>query len=193
MTVSLAWNLTPPTSSFWSLIEDAIRAWVIAGTGLPQGQVWFADQDIPASEQQARVTIRIGGTVQRGIDETRHDYDAGRPVGQEIEFSARGMRELTVDLQAFAPTLVGPGATARSLLEKAQVAISLPTIRDALNAAGLGVLQEGNVQRIPLARGGMQEDRATLAVLFAVQMQATERTTFIETVVIDQPPDVEPA
>jgi len=181
------------TPLFWSLIEDAIRAWVIAGTGLPQGQVWFADQDIPASEQQPRVTIRIGGTVQRGLDETRHDYDAGRPAGQEIEFSARGMRELTVDLQAFAPTLVGPGATARSLLAQAQVAISLPTIRDALNAAGLGVLQEGDIQRVPLVRGGMQEDRATLAVLFAVQVQATERATFIETVVLDQPSDVKPA
>lgn len=167
----------------WATLEDAVRTWVVAATGLAADRVYFSSQDLPISELAPRVSILLGDLVNIGQDSRDHDYDPSRPAGQEIEITAKGMRELVVDLQAFAPLTVGGGTTARSLLSTAQAVLSLPSIRDALNAAGLGVLEQGNVQRIPQPKNATTEDRATLSVRFAVSQSVSERTGYIETVV----------
>lgn len=167
----------------WATLEDAVRTWVVAATGLAANRVYFADQDLPTSEAFPRVSIRLGDLVQIGQDSFDHDYDPGRPAGQEIEIKAKGMRTLAVDLQAFAPTTIGPGTTARSVLAEAQAALSLPSVRTTLNAAGLGLLEQGTVQRIPSNALAQVEDRATLSVRFAVAQSVTERTGYIETVI----------
>jgi hypothetical protein len=167
----------------WEALEDAVRAWVVAATGLAADRVYFADQDLPVSEIAPRVSIRIGDLVQVGQDSWDHDYDPGRGAGQEVEIRAKGMRTLAVDLQAFAPTTVGAGVTARSLLATAQAMLSLPSVRTALNDAGLGLLEQGTVQRIPQPRQAMQEDRATLSVRFCVSQSVSERLGYIETVI----------
>ena len=167
----------------WETLEDAVRTWVVAATGLAADRVYFADQDLPTSEASPRVSIRLGDLVQIGQDSFDHDYDPGRPAGQEIEIKAKGMRTLAVDLQSFAPTTVGAGTTARSVLAAAQAALSLPSVRTTLNAAGLGLLEQGTVQRIPSNALSQVEDRATLSVRFCVAQSITERTGYIETVV----------
>lgn len=167
----------------WATLEDAVRAWVVAATGLAADRVYFADQDLPISEVAPRVSIRLGDLVPVGQDSVDHDYDPSRPAGEEIEITAKGMRTLAVDLQAFAPTTVGPGTTARSLLAAAQAHLSLPSVRTTLNSAGLGLLQQGTVQRVPQPRQAMQEDRSTLSVLFAVSQSVSERLGYIETVI----------
>ena len=167
----------------WETLEDAVRTWVLAATGLATDRVYFADQDLPTSEAVPRVSIRLGDLVQIGQDSFDHDYDPGRPAGQEIEIKAKGMRTLAVDLQAFAPTTVGAGTTARSVLAAAQAALSLPSVRTTLNAAGLGLLEQGTVQRIPSNALSQVEDRATLSVRFCVAQSVTERLGYIETVI----------
>lgn len=167
----------------WETLEDAVRTWVVAATGLAADRVYFADQDLPVSEVAPRVSIRLGDLIPVGQDGFDHDYDPSRPAGEEIEIKAKGMRTLAVDLQAFAPTTVGPGTTARSVLAAAQAHLSLPSVRTTLNSAGLGLLQQGTVQRVPQPRQAMQEDRATLSVLFAVSQSVTERLGYIETVI----------
>jgi len=167
----------------WETLEDAVRTWVVNATGLAANRVYFADQDLPTSEAVPRISIRLGDLVQVGQDSVDHDYDPSRPAGQEIEIRAKGMRTLAVDLQSFAPTTVGSGTTARSVLAAAQAALSLPSVRTTLNSAGLGLLQQGTVQRIPSNALAQVEDRATLSVLFAVAQSVSERLGYIQTVV----------
>lgn len=166
----------------WDAVENAVRAWVLAATGLGESAVYFADQSVPASELAPRIVVRVGDVLQVGTDALSHDYSAARPAGAEIEYTARGPRELVVSLQAFAPTTTGSGNTARSLLAACQAALGLPSVRDTLNAAGLGVLQEGNVQRIPGTSSNAPEDRAVLDTRFCLGQTTTERTGYIATV-----------
>lgn len=166
----------------WSSIEDAVRAWVLSASGLAAEAVYFADQAVPASELGARIVVRLGDVLQVGTDALEHTYSDARPVGAEIEYTARGPRELVVSLQAFAPATVGSGTTARSLLAACQAALGLPSVRDALNLAGLGVLQEGAIQRIPGTSSNAPEDRAVLDTRFCLGQTTTERTGYIATV-----------
>lgn len=170
----------------WTVIENAVRAWVLAGSGLSADRVYFADQDLPVTEVAPRVSIRLGPTQQVGQQVLSHDYSASRPAGQELEFTSSTHHELTVDVQTFALSTVGAGPTARTLASSIQAAIGLPSIREALIAAGIGVLDEGQVQRIPQVLDAETEDRATLSVRLLVTQGISERTTFIETVEVTQ-------
>lgn len=166
----------------WDAVENAVRTWVLAASGLAANRVYFADQDVPAGEAAPRVTIRIGGPVHLGLDAIEQSFDPGQPAGQEILQTARGFRTITVDLQSFAPTMVGAGDTALAVMAKIQAALSLPSVRYTLNTAGLGVLQEGNIQRIPQVRQAINEDRATLSVRFCVTQSISERLGYIDSV-----------
>lgn len=166
----------------WESVENAVRTWVLAASGLASNRVYFADQDVPAAEAAPRVTIRIGGPVHLGLDAIEQSFDPGQAAGQEILQTARGFRTITVDLQSFAPTMVGAGDTALAVMAKIQAALSLPSVRYTLNAAGLGVLQEGNIQRIPQVRQAINEDRATLSVRFCVTQSISERLGYIDSV-----------
>lgn len=175
----------------WSTLEDAVRAWALAASGLAADQVYFANQDVRRSEAAPRVIITLGDLVTIGVDSLTHDYSAARPAGQEIEYTARGPRELAVSLQAFAPLTVGSGVTARSLLDLCQAKLRLPSVRDALNAAGIGVLDPGTVRRLPQVVAGKWEDAAFLDVRCLVGQSVTERTGYIATVpfTMDVSPD----
>ena len=166
----------------WDAIEDAVRAWVVATAGIDADSIYFADQDLPFSEVAPRISIRIGDGNRVGQAALQHDFDAGRPLGEEVEFKAQQMLEVVVDLQAFAPTTTGSGMTARRFLASVLAGLALPSVRDALNAAGLGVLEEGSIQRVPQVRSAAHEDRAVASVRMLVKQEATERTGYIEEV-----------
>jgi len=166
----------------WATIEDAIRTWTLKSSPLTADRVFFADQDLPIAEVSPRLVIRLGDLIPIGQDSVDHTFDAGRPAGEEIEIEAKGMRTLAVDLQAFAPETVGAGITARSILATAQAVLSLPSVRTALNDAGLGLIAQGTIQRIPQPRQATQEDRATFSVIFAVSQSVAERLGYIATV-----------
>lgn len=162
--------------------EDAVRAAVLKASQLQPERVYFADQGVPVPEVDTRIAIRIGGGVPMGVDALDHDYSASRPAGQEIEYRARGQREVTVSLQAFGPVTELELMPAKNVLERVLAALVLPSIRDELNAAGVGIMREGAVQRIPGVRGGTYEDRAILELVVLVSSSAKERTGYIATV-----------
>lgn len=159
-------------------LEDAIRAWVLATTGLDPSRVWFSDQPVPSpaiSSSSPRITISVGGPRKVGQDELRHNFNSSRPAGQEVEYQAIGPREVTVSLQAFAAD-----SSSVDLLEAALTGLRLPSVRDALNAAGVGVLREGDVRSLSAIRGTTYEDRALLEVVVLVSSSAVERVGYIE-------------
>jgi hypothetical protein len=174
--------VTPSPAS----LEDAIRVWLTTGSGLAAGQVYLLDQDLRRTETTARIGFRLGdGRALEGTPELQTDYNAGRPAGQEVQYTAHTPRELVVSVQAFAPVPADGASSispARNLLEDCRAALGLPSVRDALNAAGLGVMDAGNVQRIPKVTGATFEDRAVLDVRFNLTVTATEKTGYIASV-----------
>jgi len=161
-------------------IENAVRAWVLDSSELDPACVYFADQPYPVSEVRPRIAIRLGALVPIGHDWLGQTYDPTRPAGQEIEYSSKGARELSISLQAFAPTTVGGGDTARELLERVFGRLVLPSIRDALNAAGIGILRTGAVQRTPTLVGTLNEDRSVGELVALVSSSYSERVGYIE-------------
>lgn len=174
----------------WGAVEQALRAWVLAAVtpaplSLAAANVWLADQAPALDPAAPRVTISIDGPFMVGLDGTTHSYDAGGALGQEIVTKTGGSRELVVKVQAFAPTTVGTGVTARALAAAAQAYLSTPSVRAALNAAGLGVLQVGDVLRVPVRDNGRPEDRAALDSRFNLRQEVTERTGYFTSLVLD--------
>lgn len=186
MTVSLAWTLEQVTGSadVFAALEDAVRLWAMS-SGLSEDHVYFAEQDVRRHENEARMLVRLGDFIPRGVGRLDHDYDVTRPAGQEIEYSAVEVGELMVSLQAFAPKTIGTGTTARGLISKCMVTLGLPQYRDALNAAGLGVLEKLPVQRLPQVVAGKWEDVALLEVRCSLTLKVTDRTGYIGTVLYD--------
>jgi hypothetical protein len=163
-------------------VENAVRAWVLSsiGSSIPAANVWFADQPVSTPESAARIVIRIGQLSHvGGPDGTHVAYDSAAASGQEITLTAYGPRELMVSLQAFSPKMVGDDVTAWSLLVACEAGLGLSSIRAALNAAGLGVLREGSVSRIPGIRGSLYEDRTLLEVAFCVGQSMSVKTGYI--------------
>lgn len=174
--------------STWADLEQAIRAWVLTATGtvgLPEAAVYFADQPMPADPNAPRVTISIDGPYQVGVDGKTWEFDGAAAAGQEIALRTEGNREIVVRLQAFAPTIVGPGVTARVLMVACQGFLHTDAVREALWAAGVGVLEVGDVVRVPQVVSGRQEDRATLDSRFTLRQEVTERTGYFSTVTIE--------
>lgn len=154
-------------------IEDALRAWVKTATGLPDGQVYFANQNGPqpgASGQLPFVTILVAGDVLRmgALDEFSTSTNLAAPAGQEITQATQGPRDLAVSVQAFGEgTITKTGVvTAPQLLAACQTALGLESVRYALNAAGLAPYDMGEIRRLDeVVETGFQ-GRATLDLRF---------------------------
>lgn len=162
----------------FTAIEDAIRAWVLQASALPPASVIFAHQDGVTPLPGPAAVISLGDLLPVGIDELSWTFESGAPAGQEIVFATNGQRVFTTEVTLYAPDATGD-AGARALAAKCQAGLRLPSVRSALNAAGLGVLQEGPVRWAPRLDGTAWLGQAMLEVQFCARQTATERTGYI--------------
>lgn len=167
-------------------LQDAIRSiWVLPASGLSAANVYFADQDVKSTAPGPCITISLGGPSRIGmLDQVKQSYDSTASAGQEIVLSAMGPREMVCTLQAFSPSADGQGqqGDARQLLSLVEASLGLPTIRPALNRAGLGVLKQGSVVWQPGIQRAGWEGRAVLETTFCVAETVTARLGYIQTV-----------
>ena len=161
----------------WSAVLEALRVWVATASGTTT-IFWQQEGARPASPY---ITIRV--TLRRTGQDWLDVEDAVAPVeGAEIVHYARGTRELAVTLQAYGGSAVGASAPA-ALLDLVQAKAILPTARDALNAAGIGLGTFGPIQVVDILRNGdVLEPRAVMEVRGFVASEVFETGTFIETV-----------
>lgn len=188
ITASIAVTLAVPTSAIvgtvkpqginFKDIEDALFAFAKASTGYADAAIIFDSQDLLSPEPTPYVTIRVGDLLNIGIDGTAYSFDANRPTGEEIHRTTQGMRDLIVSFAFFTPAVVG-SATARTAAAKMQADLSRQSLRDALNAAGLGVMDPGAVRWVPKINNTTFEGRAVLEVRFAVPQGAVDATGYI--------------
>ncbi len=162
-------------------IENALFAWVKTSTGFDDDSIIFDSQDGVSPQPAPYVTIRIGDLTSLGVDASYWDYDSGADPGQEIVNTTFGTRDLMVSVATFTPATVGY-STARTIAAKLQADLALGSVRDPLNAAGLGLLNAGVVHWVPKLNNTDFEGRAVLEVRFCVLQSATDRTGYIATV-----------
>lgn len=165
----------------WATIEDAIYAWVSTASGVTT--IW-AGQDAPAPTG-VYIALRLS-LEQTGQDWVDVEDNPTPTPGAEILQTVRGVRRLTLGIQAFPGTPTGVGSAA-SLLEKVMIGAKLPSRREALNAAGVGILNFGPIQTLNFTINQVDfEPRASMEVFIQSVSTLTETATFIETVEIDR-------
>lgn len=165
----------------FTTIENALRAWVVAASGYPEGRVIWADQNGPRPTGDV-ITMQLRDIVTLGAaDEIIETTDLGRPAGQEVEVKAEGMREFACLLQCYTEATNGD-SSGRAVLTRVQTHLGLPTVGDALKAAGVSVHDRGTVQYVPGIANTNFEGRATLEVQCNGSDAAVEYVGYIATV-----------
>ena len=160
----------------WATIEAAIAAWIGAATG---ATVQWSNQHLP-EPVRPYVKLKRISIVSHGMDEQRSSVDLER-VGEEVELQAVARREFTVSCHVYAMPAVG-AATAADLMERAKIALSLESTIDAFTAAGISVVESGNIGDLSESGDNSWSSRAQMDVRFHATATASERTTYIEKV-----------
>lgn len=144
-------------------IEDAIHAWVVSGSGLSAGHIIWSRQPgpRPATPYIELRVLNIDPVASRDWTETTLNT-----VTDVVTMTARGMRQAVLAMQAYG----GPptGATqAAMLLSKVRLVAAIPTRRDALSEAGVGLSELGAVRALDALVGDATlESRAAMEVRF---------------------------
>lgn len=169
----------------WGLIEDALRAWVMTATGYDAAHVIFSEQTAAeaggARPSKPYATIRLGDVVKVGIvDKQESVFNGARPNGQEWALTATGLREFRGYVQVFSDSTTGDH-TARAMLTRAQLALSLSSVRATLRNAGCSAFDEGAVQNLTAVVGTAFESRAAMDVGFYTMLRFTEYVGYFAT------------
>ena len=182
-----------PAASNWSAVEDALSAYVVAATGLDAAHVLWAEQtgDRPTG---LIAELRSGPLSVVGTgDELDHEFDGARPAGQELEMQVLGLREFALQIQCYAPKATLGDASGFALAVRCQTALGLPSVRDALFDAGLAPFDVQPAQNVTALLNNRFEGRGLLTVRFYLSDNASELTTYIESVELNSymgPPDL---
>ncbi len=160
-------------------IQNAIHAWLSAATGLPC--VWEKQNGLP-QRPASYVSMDLGTMTGVGGDVLTHDYSAARPLGQEVEVTAEKSGEWVLKVQAFLELQPGQtGDMAVALLSKAVARLALPSVRDSLHAAGMGVVDVGSVLNLTGLASVKWQGRATVDVRLSVIESVSERVGYFAT------------
>lgn len=162
----------------WTALEDALRAWLLAGAGVPEVVIGTPNAHRPPLPYGH---VTLGSDVPDGQAHVADREVAGAPAGTEVEISHLRLAELSVQVEVFTKETDGP-SSARARLTQARATLELDEHREAIRAAGASVLEAGPVLSIATLIDPSAEGRATLEVRLHVSAVAAERTTWIEVV-----------
>lgn len=167
-------------SAAWATIENAVSAWVRAGSGLDSSHVIWERQN-GRRPTSAFISLALLSVRPIGQDWLRSEDAEDPEDGADILYTAEGHREVTLQMQCFAGAATG-ATSPEAILEGVATAARLPTRRAALSAAGFGLaVPVGPIQSIPGVIGSsLLEPRAVLEVRGFVASDATELGTYIE-------------
>ena len=167
--------MTDPTT-----IENAIHAWISAGSGLSPKQVIWAGQGGPAPSGPY-ISLRLTDLGQVGQDWIDVEPAADPEPGAEVEYKLRGVRTRTLTIQVFGGSPLGSSSNA-AVLSRALTARALPSIESALRAGGVGIGPIGAITVIDRTRSGLFEARAVVDVTIHLVSELSETGTTIESV-----------
>lgn len=160
-------------------VEDALLAWVKLASGLDAEHAFFSNQKVQRPSGPY-VTVHITSVRALGTsDGLETNYDAGRATGSEIELQVTGQREVAASIQAYNCSTTG-SSSAIELIAKIQLAATLPSVQDALEAGGVALFDFGDARDLSALLGTDFDGRAVLDVRTYVRLTISEFTTWIE-------------
>lgn len=173
----------------WEAVETAIQNWVEAGSGYPDANVLWAQQSPPRKDQPFVLlevrSLRVVGQDWVTVRDAPDAEGEEEPTpGAEIEHVVGGTRELVLAVSVFGGEAIGPLSSA-GVLSRILTAASLPAIREALNAAGVGIGGFGHVTTMVEIADSLVEPRAVCDVRLHLAEELVGTDTFIERVEIE--------
>lgn len=165
-------------------VENALRAWVKTTSGLDDAHVFWADQHVEYPSGPF-ITLRITGTTQVGeLSDVQTIYHSDGAPGQEIEKRVVDTEELTLSIQVWgAPVVSSSGKpSAVALAAQVRTGLSLPSVRQALDDAGMSVHDTGSVQNLGTLLDTEFEGRAQFDAKAYYALTASEFTGYISSI-----------
>ncbi len=160
-------------------MEDAIVDWIVAATGLDEGQIVWSGQ---GTAQQAGVWVALRIEGERSIGqpwkETRK-VEAPVPLA-DTEFVHSSTGTATLRIECYTGGLTWQSARPDRVLSRIKNARTLPTVLATLRAANVGLGVPGTVQSANYERSTVFEPRAIIEFGLNLIAQASELGTRIE-------------
>lgn len=159
-----------------AVVESALRAWLMASTGLNEDVIRWADQS-GGQPTTDFIIMRMGVFDALSI----HDDVRWRTQGGQPERFSTGPRVLGVYVQANTRLTFG-ASSAFELARKAQRGLGLPSVRVALAEAGLALQDAGRPRNIATLLDTRFQGRYAFDVLFNTSDELITSDGFIEAV-----------
>lgn len=178
----------------WGAIFDALYTWAHGQTGL--AVVWAHEPEPRPAFPFGVLTVTSPAVRIGGPDETRTSYDPNAPAGAEVTVEVGGLRRLAVSFQVATrrdPSVAYDAAkSAVAYVAKAQTALALPSVVDALSAAGLAVINADQVQDVSAVEDLDWVERVNLDIQLGLADVVSETTTYIERATVSSQLGVDP-
>lgn len=162
-------------------VENALHAWVVAGSQLPPERVVWAQQGGPVPESPW-VSMRCSVLRTLGLDWVDYTPAATPVPGGEATAHVRGPRVATLELQCYGDATAA-GVAPQAVLDRVVASARLPSVSATLRAAGVSVASSEPTQFLgQVADSARFEPRAVARVQLHLASEITEPATVIETV-----------
>ena len=170
-------------SSSWTTIENAIQAWVVAGTSFAAGKVIWSNGAGPRPAAPYIAIAASARNIGRGWTDT---IDNPAPsAGEEIIRTHRTVKRLDVQVQCFGGDATQSAAPANVLSDMEDHA-GLPSQRELFRTAGWMPVQFQPVLDLSGILGGATfEPRAIAACHGYIVGEVTETATYIQIVQVE--------
>lgn len=174
----------------WAAIQCAVFDWVnlsfdgeTTDVSLNRNQIIWKDQNIP-QPAYPYVTLKKDSVIRSGArDEIRTSTDLAQPQGQEVALTTNGVREFTLEIQAFVDEQAGannPNCDAMYMISILQGSLSQQMTQEGFCLAGLSIIEELAVTDLSEVVNGRFISRASMDVRFRTTFTCVERTGFID-------------
>ena len=172
--------MTQPTP--WADVANALQAAVVKATGLAADHVVWRSQDAN-QPTLSYIDLAVLSTEEVGEPWVDDDYDPDAVPGAEVTLTAKSETVMQLQVEVFTALSTPDDAAALALANRVRVGLRLPSIRDALYAVGVIVVDAAQVQFVPAIVAAGFRGRATFDARVSMpSVTASETTTFIETV-----------
>lgn len=140
------------------LLRQTLIGWLSTYTGIPAERIIYANQATPRPAKPYATILFPTMNVKTGFDESDASFNAST---QLIERTTHGPRTFTAQVEVFTDVASTPHADeAAELLENALLALDTVAVRDAFQAAKLGMFGHTSVNRLDEQFGERWERRA---------------------------------
>lgn len=174
----------------WTTVQEAIHDWVLPASSLAAGKVLWNQQAAPVPSG-TWIGLRVTSIRPFGQDWVSA-VELGTPlapdadgIGRELEMKARGQRRAVLSIQCYAGAAQGNSSPA-AILERIVLSAKLPSVRHALNVAGIGI---GTIEPIQSVDGIVNvetfEPRGIVIVHLNLASEISEYSTYIGSVEVE--------